>query len=477
MKIENLINKTCFIFPFSNMTDVLKKHLLEKDVKIKGFIDNKNISKDIYSFKEAILDDFDYILILSPNHEDKIYTQCLKEIKKEKLLRVRYDEVSDAYKFFNNDIIERKDNLEEYFEKLKNSEYELENSILLIGIGFIDLNIKYLYLYLIKYTNLDVYIASDNKRDIEIFKSYDINVIDINSKEFIKKVFSSKIKIVDHNPTSKLLIESLKMGKSIQLWHGITIETLGVLTDYKVIEYDLVLSTSNFVSDYSFSKIYNYKELVNYGYPRNDVLYNDCELINVDLKLLQKVKNDDLKYIVYMPTHRPLGFEQNPINYEQLNLFAKENNYKVIIKMHPFVAEKLRDDLSSYQKQDIDLTNLIIYESHMDIYPILKHCDLLISDYSSVYFDFLYVNKPIVFFCYDYEEWVRGEQGVILDYFKHSPGDKCFTFDELLISIRENLLEDNYIVERKKIFNLMFENLNKKASELITHRIIGLFDD
>ncbi len=367
-------------------------------------------------------------------------------------------------------IVEKNRYLDYFNEKLE--KYELEDAVLLIGINFLDLNVKYLYLHLKKYTNLKVYISTNNQRDIEIFENYGIEVVPYFSEEFLDLVFSTKVKIIDHTPTDELLIKCLNIGKSIQLWHGITIETLGVLANYKALKYDIVLSTSPFVSDYSFSKIYLYDKIVHCGYPRNDVLYNDnIELVNVDMNLLEEMKQDEFKYVVYMPTHRPLSFADNPMDYKVLNEFGKKNNIKFIIKMHPFVAEKLRDDLSTYQSSECTFDNIILYPSFMDIYPILKYSDILISDYSSVYFDFLYVNKPILFFCFDYEKWVEGEQGVILDYFTHSPGDKCYSFEDLLDKVMENLRNDNYKEDRKMIFGKMFENQKKKASYLLVQEI------
>lgn len=478
MKIEDLKKKRCFIFPFSNMSEILKKTLELNNIEFLGYIDNQKTGKEILTFNESLKVNFDLILIYSPNHCQKIYEQCIEKIDNKSIKNVRYDSIKKLYFFDDFHQITQNNNLLEYFNFKKNIAEDFANSVLLIGIGFIDLNVKYLYLYLKNFTDIDVFLATDNIRDINIFKESDIDVIDVNSKDFIDLVFKCKIKIVDHNPVNELMIESLKVGKSIQLWHGITIETLGVLTNYKVVKYDVVLSTSDFVSDYSFSKIYDYKKLVNFGYPRNDVLYNhDLPLMNIDIKLYDDVIDKKHKYIVYMPTHRPLGFEKNPIDYEKLNNFAFENDYKIIIKMHPFVAEKLRDDLSFYQKQNVELSNLIIYESYMDIYPILKYVDILISDYSSVYFDFLYVNKPIIFFCYDYEKWVEGEQGIILDYFEYSPGDKCYSFEELLVLIKKNIEKDNYKIEREKIFKKMFTNQNKKASYLLSKEIMELLND
>jgi CDP-glycerol glycerophosphotransferase (TagB/SpsB family) len=482
MNIEVFKNKKCYIFPKSNMSLTFKKYLDVNGIIFQGFIDN-NISDDqIYSLNDIQDKEFDYIFILSPNHLKSIYEQTIQSISKEKVICVTLNSKDLTYNFSKegsgliDKTISQKSEYENYFEE-KSKNYLLEDAILLIGINFLDLNVKYLYLYLKNHTNLNVHISSNNQRDIEIFEKYGIKVIPYFSEEFLYLVFSTKVKIIDHTPTDELLIKCLNIGKSIQLWHGITIETLGVLANYKALKYDIVLSTSPFVSDYSFSKIYLYEKIVHCGYPRNDVLYNDdIELINVDLELLETMQNDGFKYVVYMPTHRPLSFADNPIDYKVLNEFGKKNKIKFIIKMHPFVAEKLRDDLSTYQSSECVFDNIILYPSFMDVYPILKYCDILISDYSSVYFDFLYVNKPILFFCYDYEKWVEGEQGVILDYFAHSPGDKCYTFENLLDKVLVNLENDNYKEDRKLIFKKMFENQNQKASKCLKEEILGLIN-
>lgn len=482
MNIEIFKNKKCYIFPKSNISLTFKKYLEVNGVVFLGFIDNNLKDDETYSLNDIKNEEFDYIFILSPNHLKAIYEQTIKSVPKEKVVCVSLDSKSLSYSFSNDgnflidNLIVEKNRYIDYFNK-KLEKYELEDAVLLIGITFLDLNVKYLYLYLKKHTNLKVYISTNNQRDIQIFQNHGIRVVPYFSEEFLDLVFSTKVKIIDHTPTDELLIKCLNIGKSIQLWHGITIETLGVLANYKALKYDIVLSTSQFVSDYSFSKIYLYEKIVHCGYPRNDVLYNDdIELVNVDIELLAEMKQDEFKYVVYMPTHRPLSFADNPMDYKVLNEFGKNNNIKFIIKMHPFVAEKLRDDLSTYQSSECTFDNIILYPSFMDIYPILKYCDILISDYSSVYFDFLYVNKPILFFCYDYEKWVEGEQGIILDYFAHSPGDKCYSFEELLDKVLENLRNDNYKEDRKLIFGKMFENEKAKASKCLKEEISGLIN-
>jgi CDP-glycerol glycerophosphotransferase (TagB/SpsB family) len=205
--------------------------------------------------------------------------------------------------------------------------------------------------------------------------------------------------------------------------------------------------------------------------------FDDITLVNINNKLLQDMKNDNFRYVIYMPTHRALGFEKNPINYQVLNQFGAKNNIKFIIKMHPFVAQQIRDDLSFYQDQDIKFDNLIIHEPNKDIYPLFRYSDMLISDYSSVYFDYLFASKPILFFPYDFEDWQKTENGTLLDYFTHSPGDKCYSFDELLDGVLKNLTKDNYKDKRKQLLDKMFENQTQKASALINYEIKQLLKD
>lgn len=454
---------------------MLKEYLELHNVFIEGFIDNQKTSKGISTLVDIKDKEFDYIFIFSPNYGHSIYEETIKVVDNKKVIFVEINQATMNYDFtcnLNNILLQEKEQkLFNYFEEKKES-YNLKNEILLVGLSFIDINIKYLYLYLKKHTDIPVYIATNSLRDIDIFKSYGIDVVQYMSEEFIDLVFRCKVKIIDHSPINKEIIKCFEIGSTIQLWHGVTVKMLGAQTNYKVLNYDILLSTSQFVSDYSFTKIYNYKHIIHCGYPRNDVLYCDgIELINVDMKLLNEMKKDSLKYIIYMPTYRPLGFKESPIDYKKLNEFGKNNNIKFIIKMHPFIAEKTREGLDKYQDTNYSYDNLIIYPANMDIYPLLRYSNMLLADYSSVYFDYLFLNKPIVFFPYDYNEWKDSADGVMLDYFLYSPGDKCYDFDNMLNTILENLKTDKYESKRKVVFNKMFENKTKEASELIVNKI------
>ncbi|WP_161492224.1 CDP-glycerol glycerophosphotransferase family protein [Campylobacter sputorum] len=434
-----------------------------------GFIDTSK--KCLHGISSINLDDvkeFDYIVIYSSNHEKEIYDYCIHKISKDKILCAYLNKYKE-YKLNSTPqelpFVRVSKILDEKIPKLK-------DEILFIGFQFIDLNIKYLYLYFLQNSHLKIHLATYNKRDYELYKKAGFDVIWCDSEEFVEQALSCKVKVIDQTPTAPFLIKALKIGKCVQLWHGITIETLGILADYKVIKYSLMLSTSHFVSKYSFSKFYNYEKIITSGYPRNDILRKfKCEIFNVDLNLLNDIKTHKFRYIIYTPTHRANTFNKNPLDYEILDKFCKLENIKFIIKMHPFIAEKLRDDLNTYKAKDRNFENIIIYPANMDIYPIMPYCDMMIADYSSMYFDFLFVDKPIVFFPYDYDEWVLSEGGTCLDYFSYSPGDKAYNQVELEELILKNLQNDGYKKEREKIKKIMFENLKYNSCKLIEKEI------
>ena len=468
------------------MSKVLRNYIVENDVLFKGFIDSDIKSSDTFSLSKISESQFDYILILSPRHIVEIYEESIKLISNNKIIYIHLNPKSSNYDFFlkPQSIIDQikteAKHLESYFESklLKHNKTKLENEILLIGLDFIDLNIKYLYLYLKTHTKIKVHLACNNLRDIKIFKKEGIDVVDYPSKDFIDLVFKCKVKIVDHSPTEKFIIDCIDIGKSVQLWHGVTVKMLGSQTNYKALKYDIVISTSSFVTEYSFSKLYDYQHIIHSGYPRNDILFNDDNnIINVDLELLKDMRNKSFRYVIYMPTYRPRGFDDNPLRYEDLNVFAKFNNIKIIIKMHPFVAERTQEGLNNANKLNSNLSHIIFYDANMDIYPLLKYSDLLLTDYSSVYFDYLHLDKPILFFPYDYEAWESSADGVMLDYFAHSPGDKCYNYDEMKYFIVKNLNEDSFKDERKVIYDKIFDNKTEKASKLIADNIQSLLFD
>jgi CDP-glycerol glycerophosphotransferase len=107
--------------------------------------------------------------------------------------------------------------------------------------------------------------------------------------------------------------------------------------------------------------------------------------------------------------------------------------------------------------------NILCYDAICDIYPALSLFDVLITDYSSIYFDYLLLNRPIIFFPYDYESYIAKDKELLFDYLQITPGPVCKSQDE----VEKALLEiDTYefAKKRKEISELVFDYHDSDAS-------------
>ena len=127
--------------------------------------------------------------------------------------------------------------------------------------------------------------------------------------------------------------------------------------------------------------------------------------------------------------------------------------------MHSFIKDNIK----------VNIDNIVFYDNHRDIYPLLGLTDCLITDYCSIYFDYLHLNKPIIYFPFDYEKYIREDRELIFDYDEMTPGPKCYDQYTLQSEITKTLLEgeDEYKEERKKMLDKSFKYKDGKSSERI----------
>jgi len=109
---------------------------------------------------------------------------------------------------------------------------------------------------------------------------------------------------------------------------------------------------------------------------------------------------------------------------------------------------------------------MLHYQDTDDIYPLLSFIDLLVTDYSSLFFDYLYLDKPIVFYPYDYEKYIQNDRKLKYDYNWVTPGPKCLNQDELQSMITRVLFkhEDVYKQRRREIFDMSFSHKGGNAA-------------
>jgi CDP-glycerol glycerophosphotransferase (TagB/SpsB family) len=203
------------------------------------------------------------------------------------------------------------------------------------------------------------------------------------------------------------------------------------------------------------------------GYPRNDIFFDKQLAFNnynkiFDLESYHKV-------ITYVPTWRDVVGGPRPFSEEflmKLNDFLIENNYIFLFKKHVLAKDMpATTHLSNIRNVSEEVT---------DIQEVLIYTDVLITDYSSVFFDFVLTNKPIIFYPYDYEFYTKHCRGMYYSYFDELPGPFAGNEEELLKAV-ENVDDWFTVAEYKKKYELFKNEFNlykdKNSSERLYNEI------
>lgn len=290
-----------------------------------------------------------------------------------------------------------------------------------------------------------------------------------------------------------------KGARVVQLWHGIPLKKIQLdrvrdrdaRTSFprraafnlfmrvvgRLSPVDLLLSTSEFVTRSAFRSAFKYKNASNAGYPRNDVLFphaTPVALIGTDFKARERLlrlkrQQPTLKVILYAPTFRRRledPFQGGTVDLRAISSFARSNGVIFLVKLHPWL-----DHLSVRY----DLPGIEFVGSSSDAYPLLKDVDLLITDYSSIYFDFLLLDRPVAFFPYDLMSYLADDRQMYFDYASMTPGPKVRTTSELLSAISDALSgADAWKQERERVRNLVFDHTDGNSSDRLLRELFPL---
>lgn len=263
-------------------------------------------------------------------------------------------------------------------------------------------------------------------------------------------------------------------------WHGIPLKKMALMSNNTSYKSDCRNIKSWQKADYISSSSSLYETLmtscisvkaskyVRTGFPRIDALYNP-EVTKADvLKQYFNVTDVTAKIGVYMPTFR-YELEDDSImdKISRGNFFAfdyfdlskleqvlqKKNKY-LIVKLHPYEMKKIDEKCKNYDHiyflKDIDL-----FKFNYDMYDLLGNTDFLITDFSSVYFDYLHLDKPIYFVTNFLKEYEKTRGLLMGPYADIVPGAKINTFVELL-DILENDT-DTFAHARHQWLNMTYE--------------------
>lgn len=258
---------------------------------------------------------------------------------------------------------------------------------------------------------------SEHKEEIEKYSKYsNVYFVESGKKPYLKALCTAKYLINN----STFLSYFVKKPEQIYIntWHGIPLKTLGYdhplakisvsNTVRNFIQSDYLISANSFLTEiytraYKLDGIYKGK-IIEEGYPRLDTVVKTERKDVINLLKKENVKVDENKKIVlYAPTWKGRDF-YNPdcdINdYLELKQTIENkincDEYQVLIKVHQAVYDRIRDEISEYP---------FIVPATIDANVILSATDILISDYSSIYFDFLVTGKPVLFYIPDVENY------------------------------------------------------------------------
>lgn len=177
------------------------------------------------------------------------------------------------------------------------------------------------------------------------------------------------------------------------------------------------------------------------------------------LDFVTKLKSFSKTYI-YMPTWRNDQsdfIKQASINWNELNEVLRRKGELFIVKLHPFTHIDT-NEVSGY-------SNIVLYPSDSDLYTVLPFIDCLITDYSSIYTDFLMMNKEIILFVFDYDKYVKNSYDLEnFDYY--FVGKRAESFTMLLDIISSD--EDCHVPKEhyQRLMDYFWEN-NRNDIDLV----------
>ncbi|MBL5769293.1 CDP-glycerol glycerophosphotransferase family protein [Bacillus sporothermodurans] len=290
---------------------------------------------------------------------------------------------------------------------------------------------------------------SVDKRFIQNFDNKDIEYIYRFSIKWLFVMARAKYWVT--NSRLPLWIPKPKHTIYLQTWHGTPLKKLAADMDevhmpgtttskYKKNfiresrNWDYLISPNRYSTEIFKRAFVFEKEMVESGYPRNDYLYKCNKPDNIENLKLKFGIPLNKKVILYAPTWRDNQFyAKGKYKFDlelDLNLM-KENlgdDYVIILRMHYLVAENL--DLTLYKDFAYDFSN------HEDINELYIISDLLITDYSSVFFDYGNLKRPMLFFVYDIESYRDNLRGFYFDFEKYAPGPLIKTTTEVIENIK-----------------------------------------
>lgn len=303
-----------------------------------------------------------------------------------------------------------------------------------------------------EYKNLKKYVVANKesfnqvKNVIEKEKLCNTDIVKINTRKYCKILAEAKYLI--NNSTFPTYFIKKEGQVYLNTWHGTPLKAMGrdiidsphelgntqrnfMMADYLLYQNDFMFEKMR--TAYMLDNIYNGKYVIS-GYPRNDIFFDKEERE----KVKKELKIENKKIVIYMPTWRGTAAqkqdEQQEKDITEMMNFLENNldtNTILYMKIHNLANAKI--DYTKYEK-------IKPFPNEYETYKFLNIADCLITDYSSVMFDFANTGKKIILYTYDFEEYTKN-RGFYID-MKTMPFTMVYTEKDLCNEINNTNIVD-----------------------------------
>lgn len=303
------------------------------------------------------------------------------------------------------------------------------------------------------------------------------------SLKYLKLLATSRMWVFDTRQANYVIKK--KETEYIMTWHGTPLKRLALdmdevqmagnkgIENYKANfwnnsrRWDYLIAQNKY-SEKIFENCFDFhKNMLTIGYPRNDMLVNNNNKEYIDVLKDKYGIPKDKKIVLYAPTWRDdqsIGkgkYIFNPhINFDYLKRELSDE-YVFIIKYHYLIASK------------IDWTRFsgFIYDLNVDIQELYLIADMLMTDYSSVMFDYSVLKRPMLFYTYDLDQYYDS-RGFYFDFKEEAPGPFIYNYEQLVEVLKEH--DFSQYQAKLEAFHKKYNSLDDGQSSA---KVVGIIED
>jgi len=302
----------------------------------------------------------------------------------------------------------------------------------------------------------------------------------------------ARVNICAYDMATDLTNFSKKGTFQVNIWHGMIIKKIGyasemlvkreknksiisklkklLIRDLKFNEYDFIPCTSESMVK-PMKDTFGTNKIFVTGQPRDDFFFESVSK-NKILKKYGLQNIEDQKLVCYLPTHRDIRKTD-----ESYFIFEnKESILNGLLKNNIVILQK--NHFTKINKRVIN-GNVYNLTDDIDTQELLYISDVLITDYSSCYFDYLHTQRPIIFYPYDFDDYIKYDRELYLDYYDDliTPGIKVHNEDELYSSLKKYIKDPSLNEKQRKESLFYFQKFSDgRSSERNYNSIYNLIN-